>query len=173
MGGRIAQQLMVEHAQRIERVVLLSSAVGGPNAVGPTPRALSGFARNPDRDPAEARRDGILAITGPGFGAREPEALSRLSSIGASKRTPLAVLGKQMQVIATNVCDRLPGVLLPTLVVHGDEDPLVPYGNGQELARLLRSARLVTLHGCGHLAPWEAPTTLLDAILPFLSGDAS
>lgn len=173
MGGRVAQQLMVDHAERVERAVLLSSAVGGPNAVGPMPRALVGFGPAPAGDPAEALRDSILSIVAPGFGERDPAALQHLMGIGSTKRTPLSVLGKQIDVLGTNVCARLPEVRLPTLIVHGDDDPLVPHGNGEELARLLRHATFATLPGCGHLASWEAPGPLLQAVMPFLSAGPS
>lgn len=49
----------------------------------------------------------------------------------------------------------LPGVLAPTLVIHGDEDPLVPLADGAEVGRLIPGARLLILPGMGHeLPPW-------------------
>jgi pimeloyl-ACP methyl ester carboxylesterase len=47
------------------------------------------------------------------------------------------------------------------LVIHGTEDPLVPYPNGEGLAREIPGARLVTLPGCGHMPMWECPDALV------------
>jgi len=58
---------------------------------------------------------------------------------------------------------------VPTPVIRGDADPLVPYVNGKILAERIRRARLVTLHGCGHLAMWEQPAGLSGALLDFLN----
>ncbi len=51
---------------------------------------------------------------------------------------------------------RLERMSVPTTVVHGTEDPLVPVANGMRLARLVPGARYVELEGVGHLVPYEA-----------------
>jgi len=87
-----------------------------------------------------------------------------------SAPTPQFVFARQMAAImASDRYDRLPQVAAPTLVIHGDADPLVPYANGEVLARRIPGARLHTLRGCGHLAMWEQPRELSAALLEFLS----
>ena len=53
---------------------------------------------------------------------------------------------------------------MPTTVVHGAEDPLIPVRNGMRLAQLIPGARYVELPGVGHLVPYEAPDASLAVI---------
>ena len=46
---------------------------------------------------------------------------------------------------------------MPTTVVHGSEDPLIPVRNGMRIAQLVPGARYVELPGVGHLVAYEAP----------------
>ena len=46
---------------------------------------------------------------------------------------------------------------VPTTIVHGAEDPLIPVRNGMRLAQLVPGARYIELPGVGHLVPYEAP----------------
>jgi len=63
----------------------------------------------------------------------------------------------------------LPDVRVPTLVVHGEADPLIPYENGVELSRRIPGARIRPLPNVGHLVPLEAPFETFGSILDFLS----
>lgn len=56
----------------------------------------------------------------------------------------------------------------PTLVIHGDADPLVPYANATILAERIPGAQMAALRGCGHLAMWEQPAELVRLLLDFL-----
>jgi pimeloyl-ACP methyl ester carboxylesterase len=58
--------------------------------------------------------------------------------------------------------ERLGEVGVPTLVVHGSEDPVLPYGHGLALAREIRGAELLTLDQTGH----ELPRAAWDAVVP-------
>jgi len=63
--------------------------------------------------------------------------------------------------------DRLAGLKCPVRLIHGDKDPLIPIGNGQNLASAIAGAQLVTLPGAGHLTPLERPRELLKEIESF------
>jgi pimeloyl-ACP methyl ester carboxylesterase len=63
---------------------------------------------------------------------------------------------------------RLSNLRLPTLIIWGEEDPVVPVENGRRLARELPTARLVILPQVGHLPPEESPTTSLAPVLELL-----
>lgn len=169
MGGRIAQQLVVHHPTRVKKLILLASAVGGPGAVHPTERAQKAFIPTVGLTPEQMRREGLVAITGPDFPDRHPERLEALVALGAEKRTPMIVLQRQLGVLAEHVTDALPAIPHPTCIIHGDADPLVPYGNGEALHALLPAAEFVTLPGTGHLPSWETPEALQAAITAFLT----
>lgn len=64
--------------------------------------------------------------------------------------------------------DRLPGVAMPTLVVRGERDRLVPQGWAERVAELLPRARLVVVPGAAHTISRFWPQELADAVRPFL-----
>lgn len=60
--------------------------------------------------------------------------------------------------------ERLDQLSVPTLVIHGTDDPIVPYDHGQALAAAIPGATLLMLEGVGH----ELPTGVLDTVIPAL-----
>lgn len=168
MGGRVAQELAVHHPARVDRLILLSSAVGGPDSVAPDPRAAKSFVPTPGMSPEEMRREGLIAVTGPDFPTRHPERLQALVEIGANKRTPVSVLQLQLGLLSTAVTDALPGIPHRTRIIQGLADSLVVPGNAELLRRALPEASFVPLSGVGHMPHWEAPELLLPAITDFL-----
>jgi pimeloyl-ACP methyl ester carboxylesterase len=60
--------------------------------------------------------------------------------------------------------DLLPTIKLPTLVLHGGDDPLVPVEAGKDTARLVRGAKLKIIPGWGHDIPTALIPTLVEAI---------
>jgi 3-oxoadipate enol-lactonase len=56
---------------------------------------------------------------------------------------------------------------VPTTVVHGADDPLVPVRNGMRIAQLVPDARYVELPNVGHLVPYEAPETVEEVVRGF------
>lgn len=168
MGGRIAQQLAVEHPERVDRLVLLSSVMGGPDHVPGTSEAVAGFLPQPDKSPEQIRREAIAACVGPGFVERYPERFEAIVERGASRRTPFRVLRKQLAAARSDLREQLRALDRPILILHGDSDALVPKGNSDQLHAAVPQARYVVLEGVGHLASWEAPERVLEPVLGFL-----
>ena len=78
--------------------------------------------------------------------------------MAAALPAPQPVILQQMRACAEHdTHERLGQISLPTLVVHGDVDRLLGYGNGLEIARLIPTAHLATLEGVGHMFWWEQP----------------
>jgi pimeloyl-ACP methyl ester carboxylesterase len=63
---------------------------------------------------------------------------------------------------------RLPHLTVPTLVLHGESDGLVPVAYAQELASRIPDAKLVTIPGAGHLPMIEAEDAFVSAVTAFL-----
>jgi pimeloyl-ACP methyl ester carboxylesterase len=61
--------------------------------------------------------------------------------------------------------ERLGEVDVPTLVIHGDEDPIFPVGHGEALAREIPGAELIVLEGTGHELPRRDWDVVVPAIL--------
>ncbi|MBB5705246.1 alpha/beta fold hydrolase [Sphingopyxis panaciterrulae] len=63
-------------------------------------------------------------------------------------------------------------VTAPTLVIHGEDDPLVPLAGGRDTAASIAGARLITIPGMGHDLPLALVDTLTDAIAAHAKGVA-
>ena len=63
----------------------------------------------------------------------------------------------------------LPGLTVPTLILHGENDAAIPVAAALDTASLIPSCRLEVLPGLGHLAHEEAPQLVVDAIIAFAS----
>lgn len=70
--------------------------------------------------------------------------------------------------ITSHLAPRLPGLRVPTLLVHGTRDVLVPYRHAERASDLLPGGRLLTLAGAGHLGPRERDATVSSALHAFL-----
>ena len=169
MGGMIAQLVALRHPDVVNKLVLLSTTPGGPHTVAPTPEAMLALMPDLSQPPEEIVRRSMQAITAPGFAEAHPEVLREIVDTVLTAPTPQSVFALQMAaVMASDRFDDLPKIQAPCLVVHGDADALVPFANARILAERIPGARLVTLRGCGHLAMWEQPRALCDALLAFL-----
>ncbi len=166
MGGMIAQLLALRHPARVRTLGLVCTHMGGHGLVPPTAAATTVLMADPTNvPPAEIMRRVMHTITGPGFAERTPAAVDAMIAIAAAQPTPPATFARQLQAIMSN--DRsaaLRDLRVPTLVVHGVDDPLIPIATGRALAAAIPGARLVELPGVGHLPNWECPGRLADLL---------
>lgn len=170
MGGMIAQQLAIESPERVARLVLLSTHFGGAGVVPMLPRAQAVFEPQPPGSTREQYLQKLFVhLCAPGFGEQN---LSSIQDFVVTRlRNPLPILTYSNQLDALLASDRSEGVAglsMPTLVVHGDLDPLLPLANGQNLASRIPGSEFCELRGCGHLPTWESPQEVAEAVLGFL-----
>jgi pimeloyl-ACP methyl ester carboxylesterase len=170
MGGMIAQLVALRHPQRVARLVLIATTPGGPHTAAPSAAAMAALTLDLTQPPAEIIRASIQAIAAPGFADAHPEVVQQALDTALAAPTPPHVFLRQMQAImASDRYDRLAEISVPTLVIHGDVDPLVPHANGETLAGRIPGARLRTIRNCGHLVMLEQPAELSAALRAFLS----
>src|SRR5262249_17886457 len=82
---------------------------------------------------------------------------------------PSGYLAQLQAAMGHDAWDDLPSIAVPTLVVHGDADLLVPTPNGALLAERIPGARLVLIPGAGHMLQADGGDALRDAVLAFLA----
>jgi serine/threonine protein kinase/pimeloyl-ACP methyl ester carboxylesterase len=169
MGGMIAQHLGFEHGHRLASLTSIMSTTGARRyAVMAKPAAMRALLGKPPRTADEAGEHAVrlfTALGGPRFPA-DSEAL-RTNARVAFERGPsprgfcrhFAAIGASGDRTA-----RLAAVKVPTLVVHGSHDPLIPAAAGRATARAIAGARLHVIDGMGHHLPPGSWDELGDAI---------
>jgi pimeloyl-ACP methyl ester carboxylesterase len=167
MGGMIAQELALRHPARVERLVLLGTRPPAPAAVAPAPAVLASVLVAP-RAGASLRDVVTLAWSGIGgdaFVRSDRAGLGELVAAVLERPTPRSGVLDQARAIGSWYgAARLRDLDVPTVVVHGTDDRLVPVGNGMRLAQLIPGARYVELRGVGHLVPFEAPHAVAEVL---------
>jgi poly(3-hydroxyalkanoate) depolymerase len=170
-GGVLAQQLAHQAPRRVRRLVLAAIAAGVPGLGGVpgSPRALLALA-TPRRyySPEYYRR--IAGALYGGEARRDPDALP-YGSIARFSQAP-SLRGYLAQLYAISFWTGVPWLWRlrqPTLVLAGDDDPIVPVINGRILTWVIPNARLEIIRGGGHLFLLERPAELAGLIAPFLT----
>ena len=67
------------------------------------------------------------------------------------------IMAQMQAIMPHDTSARLGSLAVPTLVVHGDEDRMIPVENGRMIAERVPGARLEILEGAGHMFWWERP----------------
>ncbi len=166
-GGALAQELAIRHPDQVDRLVLVATTPGIGGVLG-RPAALTILA-SPARyySPAYLKR---VAPTLYGGGiADRPDLLE--SHAALRSRHPPSLRGYMSQMLAIQTWSSLPRLhrLMPrTLVLAGDDDPIIPPANGRILARLIPDADLGIIEGGGHLFLFVRAEEMADRVRCFL-----
>ena len=170
LGGMVAQQLALRHPERVRSLVLGATHAGGPRAVHPDAEVMTFFRRRLGMRAEEAARASVPFIYGPRCRSEHAERIEE--DIAQRLAHPFAERAYRAQMFAAglhNCYGRLPRIDVPTLVVHGRHDRMVPVANAHLIAERIPGARLRILEESGHLYPTEEPE-VEDAIGAFLAG---
>lgn len=147
MGGLVAQELALVHPDRVRSVVL--GCTGAPDGTEVVARA-NALVRLLPASVLIRLFPRTVAATLYGEGAPR-DAVRQDLTILASTRSPRRVVELQSAAIAQyESASRIGSLRVPTLVVHGTADQIVPYERGLRLAELVPGARLHLLDGAGH-----------------------
>ena len=171
MGGYVAQALALARPDLVERLVLVSTSPGGPEAL-PQPAATSeAWAAARGLAPEEFARATAPYSFAPGWTERHPDEYESLLASRLEFPTPPECWAAQYAACEDFLARNLPvdEIAAPTLVVHGDLDRVVDPANGALLARRVPGARLVRFPDCGHLVPLEAPERFNEIVLEHLA----
>jgi len=157
MGGMIAQSLAIHYPQRVLSLTSIYSTTGNPHLPQPKPEVMGLLLTPPpqEREPfIRFNLDLFRALTGPRFGFDEAWVRNLMAREYDRAFYPQGV-ARQLVAILTqkNRKTALQGVRVPTLIIHGDADPLVSVEAGRDTAKAVLGAELKIIEGMGHDLP--------------------
>ncbi len=158
MGGMVAQELALAHPERVRTLTLGCTYCGGEGSALASQEVVAKLSEAMmSGDRARAVRAGWEVNVSSQLVA-DDEAWERFAGLAEQRAVTVAVVMAQMQAIAVHdTSARLPALEMPTLVIHGTEDQMLPVQNGRMIASLIPGAELEILDGVGHLFFWERP----------------
>ncbi len=165
MGGMVAQELGIRHPDRVAKLILVSTI---PPAPAHVPTFLStaaiwatlGGTGSSNILKAEGLARLYLNTSSPKF-VPSTEVIVELADQLRARPTPMMVVIQQARaIVAWRGSQRLHALQVPTVIVVGQDDPVVKPANSEALATLVARGRLHMLAGVGHMVPWEAPNAL-------------
>ena len=166
MGGLIAQELALTAPHRVRSLVLACTHPGAAHAVW-DPEALALLAERGGLTPQQAAEASIpfnYAATTPRERIEEDWAVRLPLAC-----TPQGYLAQVMGSSRWSGLERLPDLRVPTLVVHGEGDRLVPPANGRRIAHAVPGAELVVLPDANHLFFTDQPERTNHLLLDWLA----
>jgi 3-oxoadipate enol-lactonase len=171
MGGMVAQELVLTHPDKVQGFVLGCTNCGPAHSVSVPAQTLAKFGQIMQL-PVEQRIQRFWEITvTPDFMEQHADFLERIIEIGIATPTPMETFGMQFSAVQSfDSYDRLPQIKSPTLILHGDEDVLVPVANAQVLHERIPGSRVRIIQGTGHCFFWEEPEEVVEEVVGFLSG---
>jgi pimeloyl-ACP methyl ester carboxylesterase len=167
MGGMIAQELVLRYPERVRSLILGCTACGGAHSVPARPQVLETLRARGTMSVDE----GIRAMVPYIYDQATPrERIEQDLEIRArTYPRPESYFAQLAGVMAHDTYERLGSIAVPTLVIHGEGDMLVPPENGRLLASRIPGAKLVMLPSASHIFPTDQPEASITAILSFLS----
>jgi 3-oxoadipate enol-lactonase len=158
MGGMIAQELALAHPERLRSLTLGCTYCGGSGSqLMPEENLQKLVAGMSSGDRDKAIRAGYEVNLSPAF--REDEGhYATFHEMATTVPAAKATIELQAQAIfGHDASSRLGEISAPTLIVHGTEDGVLPFPNGELIASLMPAARFEVLDGIGHMFWWEEP----------------
>lgn len=173
MGAMIAQRVALAAPGRVLSLASIMGSSGARYLPGPKPQVLRVLLSRPKGGGEQAIVEHLVklfrVIGSPGFPLDEAALRERLLASVRRSFHPAGTL-RQMTAVAadTRRADELAAIRTPTLVLHGREDPLVPFACGHDTARRIPGARFLGIEGMGHDLPPGVVERLLEPLVPHL-----
>jgi 3-oxoadipate enol-lactonase len=167
MGGMIAKELALNHPLRVRSLILGCTACGGRQSV-PARREVSAALSARSK---MTREEAMWVMAPYIFDAGTPrELVAEDIAVRLGARVTNDGYFAQLAGIRawSGTYDRLSGITLPTLVIHGESDELVPPENGRIIAKAIPGARLVMLPHASHIFFTDQLEASSEALLAFL-----
>lgn len=175
LGAYVAQHLALERPELVAKLVLAGGDYGGPTAVPGATEARELQAVR-EGDSMELIERAVSLAAAPGFAQRKPQVVRQIVAYRMGDAVAADEYDAHLEALQAmadgeeSFEDLLPQLEMPTLVLVGEQDSVVPPDNAKLLAERIPHAQVVTLPGVGHLFPLEDPEGTTEALIQFLGG---
>jgi len=172
MGGMIAQEFALHYPQKLSCLILGCTNFGGPETIQADPAimaaVLAGVSAN-----AEQQKMQLQATFADDTIERRHEVIAKYEKMRAMYPIPPFAFMRQVDGIQNfDASARLGSIKVPTMVIGGRDDRLVPFKNSKQIAARIPGAKLVELPG-GHLFMLEHPVEFNRAVIDFVRAHPS
>jgi pimeloyl-ACP methyl ester carboxylesterase len=173
MGGMVAQHIALDHRERVRSLTLACTTAGGRRGTPPW-RLLAASALRPVFGPTRTFPLVAPVLYAPETRRSKQDRLREdLERRMADRTSALTIYAQMGAIVGHDTHARLRELEgVPTLVVHGLEDALVPVERGRELAEMVPGAHLALIPSCGHVLTTDAEDETARAILEHLERNA-
>lgn len=178
MGGMVAQRVALLAPTRALSLTSIMSSSGARGLPAATPAVTRQMLSRPAGKGKQAAIDHSVklfkAIGSPGFPMDHAFLRERVTAATERSFNPPGIARQMVAIVADNArAAELPKVTVPTLVLHGKADPLVPFACGEDTASRIPGARLVAIDGMGHdLPPGVVEHVLVHLVLHLKAADS-
>lgn len=165
MGGMIAQEFALQYPKRVRSLILGCTAAGGPHAVRAEAAVIETLLRQ-GMTPEESREAITPFIYDPGT---PRERIDEDMAIHMKwYPTPQGYAGQLQGIFGWEGYSRIAQITVPTLVIHGESDRLIPPANAKLIAERIPGAKLALIPHASHIFETDQPAAAYQAILEFL-----
>lgn len=178
LGGLIAQVASLTAPERVASMTLIcSEPLGGSDVERPgiDDRFMGHFATMSDLDWSDDESVGRFLLEIARLSSGDPDAFDPEASIARIaaelERTDNVQTAFNHATVQTEQdwTRRLADVTTPTLIIHGERDPIVPLANGRAICEQIANSRMLVLRGVGHELPADSINEIVDAIIEHVS----
>ncbi|MFX1445729.1 MAG: alpha/beta fold hydrolase [Promethearchaeota archaeon] len=169
MGGMIAQELVLNHPEKVDRLILAGTHCGGSRSIFPPVEITDFLAGKTTKSPEEWIEKEMPLLYSEEFIKNNPEYIEKKKK--GYLETPLPDKSRERNILAAgrfNAGRRLKKISASTLVLHGKQDLLIPYKNAETLATNIPGARLELFDNLGHDIFSPEPERVNKIIIDFL-----
>jgi pimeloyl-ACP methyl ester carboxylesterase len=168
LGGMIAQTIAIRHPGRVRTLTSIMSTTGEAGVAHPTEAAAKALMSPPARSREEAMERIVevrRVIGSPGFERDEDDIRERAARAWDRGVNPAGFARQLAAVYASgDRTEALRSLEVPTLVIHGEDDPLIPASGGRATAAAIPGAELWIVPGMGHDLPRQLWPELIGRI---------
>lgn len=168
MGGMISQLLAIHHSARVKTLTSIMSTTGEPNLPPPTRDATSVLFAPPPKSRTEFIEYSVRTnkvLNGPVFPIDENRTRQLANQVYNRGLNPAGIARQYAAIIGSGGRKEcLKSVSMPSQIIHGDKDPLVPVEYGMDTADAIPGSKLYVIKGMGHFLAPALWTKIIDLI---------